>query len=125
MRIRRSISLLGVAATALAGVAFASGTASASSGGGCGITEYPGIVACVSASGGNVNYDAYIPTNCSTVSLTIYDDSKRRGDTVYPRCGHGHVGPFSVAGINGDNYHASVSINGQYNAWSFELHFSN
>ncbi|HWL84966.1 MAG TPA: hypothetical protein VNO21_04155 [Polyangiaceae bacterium] len=112
MRIRRSLSIFGIAATALMGVALASGTASASSGGGCGIAFEGGITACISASGNQVNYDIYVPSippGCEDIALTILDDDSRKGDTPHVGCRTGHFS-FSVAGINGHRYHSFATV---------------
>ncbi len=108
MSIRRSLSMLGVAATALTGVAVASGTANASSGGGCGAASF-GATACISASGNQVNYDMYvdgngIPSDCYKITLTIRDNDTGRSDTVTTSCSAGHHGPWSVSGLNGHRY---------------------
>lgn len=114
MSIYRSLSILGVAATALTGVALASGIASASSGGGCGAASY-GATACDSASGNQVNYDMYVtsngvPNNCIYITLTIRDDTTGKADRVTFGCGGGYDGPLSVLGLNGHRYHSSAQV---------------
>lgn len=112
MKIRRSISMFGIAATALTGVVLTSNTASASSGGGCGITQ-GNIAACISASGNQVKYDFYVvnlPSNCTKITATIQDLDSGKGDTVTDSCYGGHHGPWSVQGINGHRYHTVATM---------------
>lgn len=121
MKIRRSISVLGVAATALGGVAVASGTANASSG--CGITN-DGVTACIGVSGGNVTYDAYVgsPSNCYSITLTIRDNDGG-ADTLNIGCSPGYHGTYSVRGLRGHRYIAIAAVNYEYFAGSPTLTF--
>lgn len=112
MKIRRSLSALGIAATALAGVALSSGTASASSGGGCGITQ-GNVAACVSAMGSLVNYDFYVnyvPSNCTKTTETITDLDSGWARTVTDSCYTGHHGTWSTPGVNGHRYHTVATM---------------
>lgn len=107
MKIRRSTSLLGIAATALVGVSLAAGPASASTGGGCGATQGD-VTACISASGSNVEPDLYIagvPAGCNFVVFQAIDDSTGGVvQTVKVPCVVGHHGPYPFVGVNGHYY---------------------
>jgi hypothetical protein len=113
MKTRRSLSMLGVAATALAGVALASGPASASAGGGCG-TEQGNVEACLSANGNLVVPDAYVissPSNCNFVVVQVIDDSTGAViETERTTCSLGHKGPWSFAGANGHYYKVTAQM---------------
>lgn len=113
MKIRRSLSMLGVAATAFAGVALAADTAAASTGGGCGTASY-GANACINASGNTVNYDTYItsnglPSNCTKMVLSIRDDTSGAQDSLNLSCLAGHDA-FSIRGINGHHFHSTATV---------------
>jgi hypothetical protein len=107
MKNRRIISASAVAAIALGTTVFAASVASASTGGGCGVTR-GNVAACVSASGSHVEPDLYItsvPSNCQFVVFELIDDS--RGAVVLKEtvsCKAGHSGPWAFAGINGHYY---------------------
>jgi hypothetical protein len=134
MKIRKGFSLVGVAVTALAGVAVAAGPAGASSGGGCGIAGFD-VVACISASGSYIEPDMYIladtNSHCTDVTFQVIDDTAGRGIfATHVGCAAGHHGPWPIAGVNGHRYHTvatmTTSTGGPQNASSSpELTFSN
>ncbi|SEG91586.1 hypothetical protein SAMN05216223_12420 [Actinacidiphila yanglinensis] len=128
MKIRRSAASLAVAVTALAGIALTPGTASASTGGGCGTTG--SLKSCISASGKNVAPDFYIiaPTpGCTSVEFYVYDETSgaTKFDQDYP-CILGHIAPIVFAGTNGHRYGSTArELNGSnYYAFSPILTFS-
>jgi len=130
MKIRKGFSLIGVAVTALAGVAVAAGPASASSGGGCG--NGSNVSACISASGNYIEPDMYVVSaaGCTDVTFQVIDDTAGRGIlALHVGCSAGHRGPYPMPGINGHRYHTvawmvagSVPL---HPAGSPELTFSN
>lgn len=107
MKIRRGVTLLGIAATTLTAISLAAGPASASTGGGCGPNE-GNVTACISAWSNNVEPDLYInavPSNCNFVVFETIDDSTGRVvQTLQVPCVGGHHGPYPFVGVNGDYY---------------------
>lgn len=136
MKIRRSLSMLGVAATALAGVAIVASPASASSGGGCGL-YIDNVKACISASpnnGPSINFDVYtangswdcIQGQNPNLGVTIeIIDVDGGADVLHSEtCITNHDYGFSVKGINGHRYHTIAIVNGVAKSTSPNLTFS-
>jgi len=115
MKIRSGFVSLAVIATAFTGTVVASGTASASSGGGCDTQSISGesIKGCVSASGAYLEPDGYVLQNahCSSVDVSLVDDTT--GNVVLTTtysCALGHKGPIAYRGTNGHTYHTMMDL---------------
>lgn len=113
MKIRSMSVSFAVLAAAFAGTMIASGTASASTGGGCHTVSAGGdtVEGCVSASGGYVEPDGYIIANpgCAEVIVALVDDTTGLVDeSMSASCSLGHKGPYAYKGINGHKYYSEV-----------------
>lgn len=116
MKARRSLSALGIVATALGWVVLAAGPASASSGGGCGL-QSGDVKACISAIGDHVEPDLYVANltgSCSQITYFLFDDTtntvvygKKLGSGVGCLT-PGHYYPGPIIGVNGHNYHSTA-----------------
>lgn len=114
MKVRRSLASAAAAAGVVAAVVMTPGTASASSGGGCSTVQGSGgkVSACLSASGSDLEPDAYIlsATTCTTTYIELFDDTTGSGPLAEENvgCGVGHYGPFAYKGVNGHQYYTVV-----------------
>ena len=115
MKIRSTFLSLAVLATAFTGTVLASGTANASSGGGCTTATAGGasVKACISASGANLEPDGYILANsgCAEAYLEIIDETSGTVNAVIDySCSLGHKGPVAYGGINGHSYYSKLFL---------------
>ncbi len=136
--LRLALATLTVLAGSLLGVATTATSADAavtpdSSGGGCIKSTSDGVTvsSCISASGANLEPDAYVISDpgCTSAYIWLYDATADKWYSHGMSCAAVHHGPFAFPGINGHVYYNYTQIilsnNEEPGFWSPAETFSN